>query len=292
MNRLWQEVFGVGLVETAEEFGTQGEPPSHPELLDWLATEYVRLGWDTKRLLREIVTSATYRQSSAAGGESYPTDPMNRLLARGPRTRLPAEAVRDQALFVSGLLSPKLFGPPVHPFQPRNGLAAAFGASTDWETSAGEDAHRRALYTRWRRNLPYPSMIAFDVPERAACSVRRTRTSTPIQALVTLNDPAFVEAAQALGRRILTEGGATPKSRAAFGVRVVLARPASEAETQRLVALFRSARASLATAPARAEALATKPLGALPAGIDPIDAAAWTVVGNVLLNLDETLARR
>jgi hypothetical protein len=292
VNRLWQEIFGIGIVETSEEFGTQGEPPSHPELLDWLATEYIRLGWDTKRLLKEIVTSSTYQQSSRADDELARRDPYNRLLARGPRLRLPAEALRDQALAVSGLLSAKMYGPPVHPFQPVNGLAAAFGPSTDWETSRGEDAHRRAVYTKWRRNLPYPSMIAFDVPERAVCSMRRVRTNTPIQALVTLNDPVFVEAAQALGRRILQDGGATVESRVGFAFRVVLSRPPSELESRRLVSLYRSARASLAVDPARAAVLATRPIGALPTGIDPVDAAAWTVVGNVLLNLDETLARR
>jgi Protein of unknown function (DUF1553)/Protein of unknown function (DUF1549)/Planctomycete cytochrome C len=292
VNRLWQEIFGIGIVETSEEFGTQGEPPSHPELLDWLATEYIRLGWDTKRLLKEIVTSSTYRQSSRVDDELARRDPYNRLLARGPRLRLPAEALRDQALAVSGLLSAKMYGPPVHPFQPVNGLAAAFGPSTDWETSRGEDAHRRAVYTKWRRNLPYPSMIAFDVPERAVCSMRRVRTNTPIQALVTLNDPVFVEAAQALGRRILQDGGASVESRVGFAFRVVLSRPPSEAESRRLVSLYRSARASLAIDPARAGVLATRPIGALPTGIDAVDAAAWTVVGNVLLNLDETLARR
>jgi hypothetical protein len=292
VNRLWQEIFEVGIVETSEEFGTQGEPPSQPELLDWLATEYIRLGWDTKRLLKLIVTSATYRQSSRVSDELARRDPYNRLLARGPRVRLTAEATRDQALAASGLLSPKMYGPPVHPFQPVNGLAAAFGASTDWETSRDEDAHRRALYTKWRRNLPYPSMIAFDVPERAVCSMRRVRTNTPIQALVTLNDPVFVEAAQALARRILRDGGTTEETRAAFGVRVVLSRPPTEAESRRLVALYRSARSTLAADPSRATALATRPIGALPAGMDGLDAAAWTVVGNVLLNLDETLAKR
>ncbi|MGP0062159.1 MAG: PSD1 and planctomycete cytochrome C domain-containing protein [Isosphaeraceae bacterium] len=292
VNRLWQEIFEVGIVETSEEFGMQGELPSHPELLGWLATEYIRLGWDTKRLLKLIVTSATYRQSSRVSDELARRDPYNRLMARGPRVRLTAEATRDQALAASGLLSTKMYGPPVHPFQPINGLAAAFGASTDWETSRGEDAHRRALYTRWRRNLPYPSMIAFDVPERAVCSVRRIRTNTPIQALVTLNDPVFVEAAQALGRRILKEGGPSEESRAAFGVRVVLSRPPTEAESRRLVALFRSSRTSLAADPARATVLATKPIGAVLPGMDVIEAAAWTVVGNVLLNLDETLAKR
>jgi hypothetical protein len=291
VNRLWQEVFGVGIVETAEEFGMQGEPPSHPELLDWLATEYVRLGWDTKKLLKLIVTSATYRQSSRANAELAQRDPANRLLARGPRVRLSAEALRDQALAVSGLLSPRMFGSPVHPHQPVNGLAAAFGPSTDWENGRGEDAHRRALYTHWRRNLPYPSMLAFDVPERAACSVRRIRTNTPLQALVTLNDPVFVEAAQALARRILAEGGSTPESRAARGFRLALVRPPSDAELRRLVALYTQSRAALAADPARAAALAAKPIGPVPPGLETVEAAAWTVVGNVLLNLDEVVAK-
>lgn len=292
VNRLWQEVFGIGIVETSEEFGIQGEAPSHPELLDWLATEYVRQEWDTKQILKQIVVSAAYRQSSSASPALVDRDPHNRLLARGSRTRLSAEALRDQALSVSGLLSPKMYGPPAHPFQPVNGLAAAFGQSTDWQTSQGEDAHRRALYTRWRRNLPYPSMIAFDVPERAVCSVRRIRTNTPIQALVTLNDPVFVEAAQALGRRIQTEGGATLETQVRFAVRVVLSRGATDAEVARLVTLFQDAKASLSADPSRAAALATKPLGPLPTEVNAIDAAAWTVVGNVLLNLDETLTKR
>ncbi len=185
-----------------------------------------------------------------------------------------------------------MYGPPVHPFQPINGLAAAFGPSTDWETSRGEDAHRRAVYTKWRRNLPYPSMIAFDVPERAVCSMRRVRTNTPIQALVTLNDPVFVEAAQALARRILSDGGSTAESRVSFGFRVVVSRPPTEAESRRLMALYQSAHVSLAVDPGRAAALATRPLGVLPTGMDAVDAAAWTVVANVLLNLDETLAKR
>ncbi|MBC7816841.1 MAG: PSD1 domain-containing protein [Planctomycetaceae bacterium] len=292
VNRQWQELFGIGIVETSEEFGIQGEPPSHPELLDWLATEFMRLDWDTKRLLRLIVVSTAYRQTSSTSSELAERDPHNRLLARGSRTRLSAEALRDQALEVSGLLSPKMYGPPAHPFQPVNGLAAAFGQSTDWQTSQGEDSHRRAIYTRWRRNLPYPSMIAFDVPERTVCSTRRIRTNTPIQALVTLNDPVFVEAAQSLARRTQIEGGATPELRARFAVQIVLARKATDAEVARLVKLFQDSKTSLAANPTRAAALATKPLGPLPAGMDAVDAAAWTVVGNVLLNLDETLTKR
>ncbi|MBX3444771.1 MAG: PSD1 domain-containing protein [Planctomyces sp.] len=292
VNRMWQELFGIGLVETAEEFGAQGELPSHPELLDWLATEYVRLGWDTKRLLKTIVMSRTYRQASQGEPEQVAADPYNRLLARGPRVRLSAEQLRDQALAVSGLLSPKLYGPPVHPHQPTNGLAAAFGSSTDWETSRGEDRYRRALYTQWRRNLPYPSMVAFDVPERAVCSTRRIRTNTPVQALVTLNDPVFVEAAQALARRILTGDAESTEARAALALETVLARPATAGETQRIVELCETTRAALGERSAEAELLATRPLGPLPEGVDSVEAAAWTVVANVLLNLDEALMKR
>ena len=292
VNRLWQEVFGAGIVTTSEEFGSQGDLPTHPELLDWLATEYIRIGWDTKRLLKLIVTSAAYCQSSQVSDDLAERDPANSLISRGPRVRLPAETVRDQTLSVAGLLSPKLYGPPVHPPQPINGLAAAFGQSTDWATSPGEDRHRRALYTRWRRNLPYASMITFDAPERSVCSMRRIRTNTPLQALVTMNDQVYVEAAQGLARRILIEGGGTPASRASYGFRLALTRVPTEPELARLVALYESARAALAADPTKAAALATKPIGALPTGIDVVDAAAWTVVGNVLLNLDEFLAKR
>ena len=291
VNRFWQELFGIGLVESSEEFGNQGEPPSHHELLDWLATEFIRTGWDSKQLLKKLVTSAAYRQSSEVTEELSARDPLNRLIARGPRVRLPAETVRDQALFVSGLFSPKMYGPPVHPLQPVNGLAAAFGASTDWETSRGEDRYRRALYTKWRRNLPYPSMITFDAPERSVCSLRRIRTNTPLQALVTLNDQVYVEAAQAMGRRILQEGGDTIASRVSYGLRLALTRKPTEEESQRLVSLFDTVRASLSADPSKATSLATKPIGPLPEGTNSLDAAAWTVVGNVLLNLDEFLAK-
>jgi hypothetical protein len=291
VNRLWQELFGVGVVETAEEFGTQGEPPSHPELLDWLATEYRRRGWDTKAMLKLIVTSAAYQQSSAVSPDLTERDPHNRWLARGPRVRLSAEVLRDQALAVSGLLSGRMYGPPVHPPQPTFGLAAAFGGSTDWKPSEGEDRHRRALYTRWRRNLPYPSMVAFDAPERNVCSMRRMRTNTPLQALVTLNDAAFVECAQALARRAMVEGGSDPDSRASWIVTQALGRAATSSERQRLAALYSQSREMLASEPAKAIALATKPLGALPEAMNDVDAAAWTVVANVVLNLDETLTK-
>jgi hypothetical protein len=292
VNRLWEQLFGIGIVETSEDFGTQGELPSNSELLDWLATEYVRLGWDTKRLVKLLVMSAAYRQSSQVTPELVKRDPYNRLLARGPRVRLSAEAIRDQALFAGGLLSPKMYGPPVQPPRPTFGLAAAFGSSTDWTASTGEDRYRRALYTRWRRNAPYPSMTTFDAPERTYCTVRRLRTNTPLQALVTLNDPVYVEAAQALARRIVSRGGVSARDRAAFAFRLCLIRPPSEPEVQRLADLFTKARQQYQQDPARATALATKPLGPAPKDMDVVDLAAWTVVGNVLLNLDETLDKR
>lgn len=292
VNRLWEEIFGIGLVESSEDFGIQGESPSHPEMLDWLATEYVRLGWNTKQFLRLLVTSAAYRQSAQATPEALQRDPYNRLLARGPRVRLSGEAIRDQALFVSGLLSPKLYGPPVQPPKPSFGLSAAFGSSTDWTADSGENRYRRGLYIRWRRNAPYPSLTTFDAPERTVCTSRRLRTNTPLQALVTLNDPVFVEAAQALGRRMISQGGATTEARVVHGFRLCLTRPPSEQETRRLAELFDRVRQQYSANPAKALAMATKPLGPLPQGMDAVDLAAWTVVANVLLNLDETLAKR
>jgi hypothetical protein len=291
VNCLWEEIFGIGIVETSENFGAQGEPPFHPELLDYLATEYVRLGWDTKKMLKLLVTSAAYRQSSQVSEALARQDPNNRLLARGPRVRLPAETIRDQALFVSGLLSVRLYGPPVQPPRPVFGLVAAFGGTTDWVTSTGDDKYRRGLYTLWRRNAPYPSMTTFDAPERTVCNVRRLRTNTPLQALVTLNDPVYVEAAQALARRMTAQGGSTT-DQARYGFRLCLARPPRDEELQRLVALYEKARAQYQGDPQAAAALATKPLGPAPQHMNVADLAAWTVVANVMLNLDETLAKR
>jgi hypothetical protein len=291
VNRLWEEIFGIGIVETSENFGAQGEPPFHPALLDFLATEYIRLGWDTKKLLKLLVTSAAYRQSSQVSEGLAQHDPNNRLLGRGPRVRLPAETIRDQALFAGGLLSPKMYGPPVQPPRPNFGLVAAFGGATDWTTSDGDDKYRRGMYIRWRRNAPYPSMTTFDAPERTVCNVRRLRTNTPLQALVTLNDPVYVEAAQALARRMARHAGDSAAC-AVHGFRLCLARPPREDETRRLVALFEKSRQQYLHATDAALALATKPLGPAPKDMNVVDLAAWTVVANVLLNLDETLAKR
>ena len=290
-NRYWEAFFGRGIVATSEDFGSQGEPPTHPELLDWLAVEFMDSGWDTKALIRTIVTSATYRQSSQVVGDAAKLDPDNRWLARGPRVRLSAEVVRDQALAASGLLSKKMYGPPVRPPQPDLGLKAAFGGSTDWKTSKGENRYRRAIYTTWRRSNPYPSMATFDAPNREVCTVKRTSTNTPLQSLVTLNDPVYVEAAQALARRALAHSP-TLSEQIDYAFRCCLLRPPQQAELEMLVKLYNDSHARLAAQPDAAMKLATVPLGKLSAKTSATDAAAMTVVGNVLLNLDEMFLKR
>jgi hypothetical protein len=286
VNRYWEALFGVGLVATSEDFGSQGDLPSHPELLDWLAVEFRESGWDVKHLLRLMVTSGTYRQSSKLGAELAERDPDNRLLARGPRVRLSAEMVRDQALAVSGLLSGKVGGASVRPPQPSMGLSAAFGSGTDWETSEGEDRYRRGLYTAWRRSSPYPSMAAFDAPSREVCTVRRKNTNTPLQALVTLNDPVYVEAAQALGRGMMQVGGGVAE-RVKAGLRWCLVREPLEAEVRVLSELYEGACERFRGKEEEAKLLATEPLGELGEGVGVVEAAAWTVVANAMLNLDE-----
>lgn len=290
-NRHWEQIFGVGLVATSEEFGSQGELPTHPELLDWLAVELVESGWDLKHLLRLIATSATYRQSAKATPAMLQADPENRFFARGPRIRLSAEMIRDQALFIGGLLSDEQFGPSVRPPQPKMGLSAAFGSRIDWETSQGADKYRRGLYTNWRRSNPYPSMITFDAPNREVCTVRRPRSNTPLQALVTLNDPVYIEAAQGLARRIASREG-SPESKVDWAFRAALIRPPTETERNRLVALYRDSVREYEKNPAQAREMSVYPLGDPGDGADFVDLAAWTVVGNVILNLDEIFLKR
>lgn len=291
VNRYWEALFGIGIVKTSEEFGSQGDLPTHPELLDWLATEFTARDWNVKSFLKLLVTSAAYRQSSRVTPELMQRDPDNLLLARGPRFRLSAEMVRDQALFVSGLLSPKLYGPPVKPPQPQLGVSAAFGSGIDWQTSDGDDRYRRGLYTTWRRSNPYPSMAAFDAPNREVCTLKRDRTNTPLQALVTLNDPVYIEAAQALARRVI-ESGSTKEAQAATAFRRCLARPPHDHELTAILNLYDRAYATYSQQPEAAKQMATNPLGAAPEGSDTVALAAWTVVGNVLLNLDEMFLKR
>jgi mono/diheme cytochrome c family protein len=282
VNRLWEQIFGRGLVETSEDFGAQGSPPTHPDLLDWLATEFVAKGWSQKALLRAIVLSSTYRQSSAVTPQLAERDPYNRLLARGPRVRLEAEMVRDVALAASGLLSPKMFGPSVFPLQPEGIWNMPYN-SDKWTTSAGDDRYRRSLYTFWRRTSPYPSFMTFDATSREYCTVRRVRTNTPLQALTLLNDPASFEAARALAGRMLAAGG-DARSRAAVGIKLVLSRDAKPAELDRLVSVYEQELAHYRTRDSAAH-LTTEGSDSSP------DLAAWTMVANVLLNLDETLTK-
>ncbi|WP_165072654.1 PSD1 and planctomycete cytochrome C domain-containing protein [Paludisphaera rhizosphaerae] len=291
VNRTWATLFGTGIVATEEDFGTQGEPPSHPELLDRLAVDFMESGWDVKGLIRRLVCSATYRQSARATREMLTKDPRNRLLARFPRVRLDAEAVRDQALALSGLLARKIGGPSVFPVQPEGLWQAAFNGQRTWKTSDGTDRHRRGLYTFWRRTVPYPSMAAFDAPSRELCSVKRVRTNTPLQALVTLNDPVYVEAAQGLARRMVRDGGSSPEDRVRHGLELCLGRPARDEEVIPLLSLYAAQLDRYRRDPSAATALATDPIGPLPDGLDAAEAAAWTAVANVLLNLDSVLTR-
>ena len=291
VNRLWAQLFGIGIVETEEDFGTQGSQPSHRELLDWLAIRFMDDGWDMKAVLKTMVMSATYQQSSRLTPGLLENDPRNRLLSRGPRLRLDAETVRDQALALSGLLARKMGGPSVYPWQPEGLWRAAFNGERTWATSQGEDKYRRGLYTFWRRTVPYPSMATFDAPSRETCTLRRIQTDTPLQAFVTLNDPVYVEAAQALGRRLVREGGATVADRVRYGLQLCLARPPKKEQVETLVELYEKEAAHYRENEADAKKLATEPLGALPEDLSAAEIAAWTSVANVLLNLDGVLTK-
>jgi Protein of unknown function (DUF1553)/Protein of unknown function (DUF1549)/Planctomycete cytochrome C len=296
VNRLWEQVFGRGLVLTSEDFGSQGEPPTHPELLDWLATEFVKQDWSVKKIVRLMVTSATYRQSSRTSAEQTERDPYNRLLGRGPRFRVEAETVRDLTLSVSGLLSSKVGGPSVFPDQP-DGVWDNPYSSDKWTLSEGEDRYRRSLYTFVRRTAPYPMLTTFDAPSREFCTVRRVRTNTPLQALTTLNDPAFFAAARALAGRALKEAGPSPEERAAHAFRLSTSRTPGANDLAPLVRFYREQEARFAADPAAAGAVAGAPVPpGSPAGDDGreptlAEKAAWTMVANVVLNLDETLTK-
>jgi hypothetical protein len=290
VNRAWEQFFGRGIVETSEDFGTQGSPPSHPELLDWLATEFVEHGWHLKALHKLIVTSATYRQSSDAVPALVERDPYNRLLARGARFRMEAEMVRDTVLADSGLLSRKIGGPSVFPPQP-DGIWDIPYSSEKWITSEGEDRYRRGLYTFIRRSATYPSFMTFDATSREFCTVRRVRTNTPLQALTTLNDQAFFEAAQALAARVLRETphGDAPADRAAYAFRLTLTRTPTASELHRIVASYNEQAERFRAQP---EAAARVIQGYAVGGVEAADQAAWTLVANALLNLDEALTKQ
>lgn len=294
VNRYWQRYFGVGLVKTSEDFGNQGEQPSHPELLDWLAVEFHESGWDVKHLQRLIVTSATYRQSSKMTSEQYAADPENRLLARGPRFRLDAEMIRDNALSVSGLLVERVGGPSVKPYQPL-GIWKAVGYTTsntaNFKQDHGDALYRRSLYTFWKRTAPPPTLQLLDAPSRETCTVRRSRTNTPLAALALLNDVQFFETARALAQRTLTEAGSEAKDRATYAFRLATARRPTDDELAILVRQYEAQRAAYAADPEAAKKVLTVGENKPPDGLDPAELAAWTLVANCILNLDETMSK-
>ncbi len=287
-NRVWARLFGQGIVETEEDFGALGSPPSHPQLLDWLAAEYRDGGWSLKKLLKAIVMSDTYRQASATTPALREADPRNILLSRGARFRLSAEVVRDQSLAVSGLLSLKQGGPSVMPPQP-SGLWRSTYNGTKWIDAEGEDRYRRGIYTYLKRTTPYPSFMTFDAGSGEVCQVRRIRTNTPLQALVTLNDPVYLEAAAALAKRMVTDAKDT-SGRAARGLRLALVRPIRDEEVTPLVRLQQETEKSFGSVPDEAAAL-IKTTRADPGAMLATEFAAWIVTASVILNLDEFLTR-
>ena len=292
VNRIWQADFGRGLVATPDDFGSQGEAPSHPELLDWLAVELMDSGWSLKHVHRLIVTSTTYRQSSRMTPEGITRDPDNRLLARGPRFRAEAEVVRDVALAASGLLSDEVGGPSVFPpapsflFEP----PASYGPKT-WDESTGPDRYRRALYTFRFRSTPYPMLEAFDAPNGDVACVRRARSNTPLQALTTLNEPMFLECSRALARLTILEGGDSPRDRMTYAFRRCLGRPPVEAELNALIGLLNRQADRFRSGAADPMAFAAPGDKPLPKGVEPAELASWTAAARVLLNLDETITK-
>jgi hypothetical protein len=296
VNRYWQLYFGTGLVKTVEDFGSQGEPPSHPELLDWLATEFIRTNWDVKAMQKLIVTSAAYRQASKVTPELEERDPENRLIARGPRFRLPAEMVRDNALSISGLLKERVGGPSVFPYQPK-GLweETAFGdvySAQTYTPSHGDDLYRRGMYTFWKRTSGPPSLITFDAPIREKCVARRSVTNTPLQALVLLNDPVYLEASRSLAHRILTEAPNDPGKRIAYAFRLATARVPRAQELQVLRDLEEKELATYRHDPEAARKLLSIGESPIDPKLDPSEFAAWMTVSSSILNLDETITKQ
>jgi len=294
VNRLWQHHFGTGLVKTSEDFGVQGERPSHPGLLDWLAVNFAENGWDMKRIHRLIVTSAAYRQSSTVTPELLGKDPENRLLSRGSRLRLEAEVIRDSALEIGGLLEKTAGGRGVFPYQP-SGLWMELnnrrGYSKAYARSKGEGLYRRSVYTYWKRTVPPPTMQLFDAPGREFCVVQRSRTTTPLQALALLHDPQFVEAARHFAERTLDKGGATEESRIIYAFRVTLARTPTDEEINTLLDIYRAERKEFTNNHEAAKRLLSVGDSKRNEELDPVDHATWTSIARVLLNLDETITK-
>jgi Protein of unknown function (DUF1553) len=293
VNRAWERFFGTGLAKTSENLGSQADWPSHPELLDWLATEFVRLKWDMKAMQRLIVTSATYRQSSRVLPEHLEKDPENRFLAHAPRLRLPAEALRDQALAISGLLVEKIGGPSVHPYMPPAvwDETSVYGDMRNYKADTGEGLYRRTLYTIWKRTAAPPTMLLFDSPSREICTVKRGRSDTPLQALALLNEVTFVEAARVLAQRMIAEGGATPEQRIAWAFRRATGRQPAPDELAILSAGLAKRLATYQASADRATQLVSLGESKADTKIPTPELAAYTLTANVILNLDEVVTR-
>ena len=290
VNRIWQMYFGTGLVKTAEDFGAQGDMPSHPRLLDWLATEFIRTNWDVKALHRRIVTSATYQQDSRSTAELREADPMNRILTRGPRFRLPAETVRDQALSISGLLTNKISGASVRPYQPK-GLWKEIASTTDYEQSQGEDLFRRSMYTYWKRTVAPPTMVALDAASRESCIVKRSNTNTPLQALALMNEVTFVEAARVLAQRLSRQAGRSDRQRIARAFRLATCRPPTQTEQVVLFNALQKYRDIFRGDGQSAQALVSVGESPREEILDVPELAAWTTLVSVILNLDEVITK-
>jgi hypothetical protein len=293
VNRFWQEVFGQGIVKTSEDFGIMGTPPSHPELLDWLAVEFRETGWDVKRFYKLMLSSATYRQAAITTQEKLDKDRDNTLLSRGPRFRMDAEMVRDYALAASGLLSNKMGGPGVKPYQPEgiwDVVGLPNGDTRNYVQDKGEDLYRRTIYSFWKRMAPPPSMEVFNAPSREVCTVRRERTNTPLQALVTMNDPQFIEAARKLAESA-TAGPQDDVSAIQKLAERILSRPLTEKELPLVTASLTDLRAHYSKTAADAEALLKVGESPVKSSLPPAELAAWTMLCNQLMNLDEVLTK-
>jgi hypothetical protein len=293
VNRFWQQYFGQGLVSTSEDFGAQGASPSHPELLDWLATEFIRLNWDIKAMQKLIVTSATYRQSSFVTPALQLADPDNRLLARGPRRRLTAETIRDQALFISGLLSKKIGGPSVKPYQP-DGLWKEIATDMDYAQSHGEDLYRRSLYTYWKRTVAPPTMVTLDATSREACVVQRSRTNTPLQALALMNDTTFVEAARVFAQHLMSKSDDASiensmEERISQAFLITTARSPRPEELAILKQRFENSLSVFQANPTAAAELVHVGEFAVDEKLNLPELAAFTTVTSLILNLDEVV---
>lgn len=295
VNRFWAQLFGVGLVKTVEDFGSQSEWPSHPELLDWLARDFVDSGWNVKALMKSLVLSAAYRQSSETTPAAVARDPENRRIGRGPRVRLPAELIRDQALAISGLLKPQIGGPSVYPYQPDK-LYDGIVVGTEypgsrWQLSQGDNLYRRSLYTFWKRTVTHPAMLTFDAPDREVCTARRSRTNTPLQALLLWNETGYLEASRQLGARMIKEGGDEDSSRVSFAFQLATGRLPVAAESEILVKAIKRLRSDFESRPADAAAFIQMGASPVDQSIAPADLAAAMAVANMILNLDETITK-